>query len=100
MSQFQRLGPECKIESFYTIETQKNLIVCVRTDFARHWITAFENLTSFSKYCPCQGERASLTENDFQRGNKKKQMKEIRKLYMKDHGRDIVEKWRIEWWSI
>ena len=81
MSYFQRQRPDCKIESFYTTGTQKK-IVCFQVDgFCAHCITVFEAMGCFYHYCSCQ---EALTEEDIQRGNKKREVGQMRKQYIKE----------------
>ena len=71
MSYIQRKRPDCKIESFYTTGTQKN-IDCFKADsFCAHCNTVFEAMGRFYHYCACQEARPSLTEEDIERGIKK-----------------------------
>ena len=79
MSYFQRQRPDCKIESFYTTGTQKK-IDCFKVDgFCAHCKTVFEALGCFYHYCPCQEARPSLTEENIGRGNKNREMEQMRK---------------------
>ena len=72
MSYFQRQRPDCKIESSYTTGTQKK-IDCFKVDgFCAHCKTVFEALGCFYHYCPCEETRPSLTVEDIERGNKKR----------------------------
>ena len=67
----QRQRSDCKIESFYTTGTQKE-IDCFKVDgFCAHCNTVFEAMGCFYHYCPCQEARLSLTEEVIERGNKK-----------------------------
>ena len=54
----------------------------------------------FYHYCPCQEARPSLTEEDIERGNKKREMDQMRKQYIKEKGYNIVEMWECEWWNL
>ena len=72
MSFFQRQRPDCKIESFYITGTQKKTD-CFKVDgFCAHCNTVFEATGCFYLYCPCQEARFSLTEEDIERGNKRR----------------------------
>ena len=100
MSNFQRQRPDCKIESFYTTGTQKN-IDCFKVDvFCAHSKTVFEAMGCFYHYCPCQKTRPSLTEEDIERGNKKREMDQMRKQYIKEKRYNDVEMWECEWWNL
>ena len=83
MSSFQRQRPDCKIESFYTTGTQKK-IDCFKVDgFCAHCNTVFEAMGCFYHYCACQETRSSLTEEDIERGNRKRERDQMRKQYIK-----------------
>ena len=72
MSYLQRQRPDCIIECFHTTETQKKTD-CFRADgFCAHCNTVFEAMGCFYHYCPCQEAHPSLTEDDIERGNNKK----------------------------
>ena len=99
-SYFQRQRPDCKIESFYTTETQ-NKSDCFKVDgFCGHCNTVFEDMGCFYHYCPCQEARPSLTEEDIERGNKNREMVQMRKQYIKEKGYNVVEMWECEWWNL
>ena len=84
MSYFQRQRRDCKFESFFTTGTQKRND-CFKVDgFCAHCNTVFEAIGCFSHYCPCQEARFSLTEEDIERGNKKREMNQMRKQYIKE----------------
>ena len=73
MSYFQRTRPECEIESFLTSDRQKK-IDCLSVDgFCSHCNTVSEAMGCFYHFSPCQELRPSLTEEDIQRGSKKKE---------------------------
>ena len=100
MSYFQRQRPDCKIESFYTTGTQKK-IDCFKVDgFCAHCNTVFEAMGCFYHYCSCQEARPALTEEDIERGNKKREMDQMRKQYIKEKGYNVVEMWECEWWNL
>ena len=100
LSYFQRQRPECKIESFYTTGTQKK-IDCFKVDgFCAHCNTVFEAMGCFYHYCSCQEARPALTEEDIERGNKKREMDQMRKQYIKEKGFNVVEMWECEWWNL
>ena len=100
MSYFQRQRPDCKIESFYTTGTQKK-IDCFKLDgFCAHCKTVFEAMGCFHQYCPCQEARPALTEEDIERGNKKREMDQMRKHYIKEKGYNVVEMWECDWWNL
>ena len=51
-------------------------------------------------YCTCQEARPSLAEEDIESGNKKREMDQMRKQYIKDKGYNVVEMWEYEWWNL
>ena len=100
MSYFQRQRPDCKIESFYTTGAQKK-IDCFKADgLCAHCKTVFEAMDCFYHYCPFQETRPSLTEEDIERGLKKRGMDLMRKQYIKEKGYNVVEMWECEWWNL
>ena len=100
MSYFQRQTSECKIESFYTTGTQKK-IDCFKVDgFCAHCKTVFEATGCFYNYCPCQEARPSLTEEDIERGNRKREMDQMKKQYIKEKRYNVFEMWECEWWNL
>ena len=85
MAYIQRQRPDCKIESFYTTGTQKK-IDCFKVDgFCAHCKTVFEAMGCLYHYCPCQEARPSLAEEVIERGNKKIEMDQLRKQYIKEN---------------
>ena len=54
----------------------------------------------FNNYCPCQEARPSLIEEDIEQGNKKKEMDQMRKQYIKEKGCNVVEMWECECWNL
>ena len=79
MSYSQRQRPVCKNESLYTTGTPKKFDCFKVDDFGAHCNTVFEAMGCFYHYCPCQEARLSLTEKDNERGNKKREMDQMRK---------------------
>ena len=51
----------------------------------------------FYHFCPCQEARHSLTEEDIERGNKKREMDQMRKQYIKEKRYNVVGMWECEW---
>ena len=54
----------------------------------------------FYRYCPCQEGRPSVTEDDIERGNKKREMDQMRKQYIREKGYNVVEMSKREWWNL
>ena len=100
MSYFQRKRPECEIESFFTTGRQKK-IDCFSVDgFCSHCNTVFEAMGCFYHSCPCQELRPSLTEEDIQRGSKKRQLDALRRHCIQEKGFKVFEMWECEWWGL
>ena len=79
MSYFGRTRPECARESSFTTGRQKK-IDCFSVDgFCSHCNTVFEAMGCFYQFCPCQKLRPSLTEEDNQRGRKKRGLDALRR---------------------
>ena len=100
ISYFQRQWPDCKIESFYTTEAQKKIDCLKKDGFRAHCKTVFEVMGCFYHYCPCQRARPSLTEEDIERGLKKREMDLLRKQCIEEKGHNVVEIWECEWWNL
>ena len=100
MSYFQRTRPECEIESFFTTGRQKKIDCSTFDGFCFHCNTVFEAMGCFYHFCPCQELRASLTEEDIQRGSKKRELDELRRHYIQEKGLKVIEMWECEWWRL
>ena len=62
-------------------------------------VIVFEAMGCFFHYCSCQEAQPSLTE-DIERGNKKREMDQMRKQYIKEKGYNVVQMWECEWWNL
>ena len=93
MSFFQRQRLECKIEGFYTTGTLKTIDGFKVEGFCAHCNTVFEAMGCFYRYCPCREARPSLTEEDIERGNKKREMDQMRKQCIKEKGFNVFQMW-------
>ena len=99
MSFYQESRPECKIESFFTSGKQKK-IDCFNVDgYCDHCKTVFEAMGCYYHFCSCQKTRPSLTEQDIERGNKKREMDDMRREYIKEKGYKVEEMWECDWWE-
>ena len=54
----------------------------------------------FYHFCPCQELCPSLTEEDIQRGSKKRELDALRRHYIQEKGFNIIEMWECEWWRL
>ena len=79
--------------------TPQKKVDCISLDgFCEHCNTIFEAMGCYYHYCPCQEARPSLTEEDIQRGTKKRKMDEWRRHYVMRKGCKILK--RCEWWQL
>ena len=100
LSYFERTKPECETESFYTTGRQKK-IDCFNVDgVCSHCNTVFEAMGCFYHFSPCQELRPSLTEEDFQRGSRKRALDALRRHYIPEKGFNVIEMWECEWWRL
>ena len=97
MSYCQRTTPECEIERFCTIDRQKK-IDCFSVDrFCSLSNTVFEAMGCFYDFCRCQELRPFATEEDIQRGSKKRELDALRRHYIQKKGFKVIEMWEYEW---
>ena len=67
MSYFQRIRPECKIESNIATGIQKKIDCFSARGFRSHCNTVFEAIGCYYHYCPCQETRPCLSEKEVER---------------------------------
>ena len=100
MSYFQRTRPKCEIEVFFTTGRQKNFD-CFNVDgFCSHCNTVFGAMGCFYHFCPCQELRPSLTEEDIQRGSKKRDLEALRRRCIQDKCFKVIDLWECECWRL
>ena len=100
MSYFQRARPECDIESFFTTGRQKK-IDCFSVDrFCSHCNAVCEAMGCFYHFCPCRELCPSLTEEDIQRGSKKRELDALRRHYIQEKGFKFIEICECESWRL
>ena len=81
MSYLQSQRPECTIESYYTTGKQ-NKIDCLSVHgFCVLCDTIFEAMGCYFHFCPCQEARAGLSEEEMQRGIRKREHDESEKRF-------------------
>ena len=97
MSYFQRTRAECEIESSFTTGRQKKFDCFSVDGFCLHCNTVFEAMGWFYHFCPCQELRSSLTEEDIQRGSKRREIDALRRHYIQEKGFKVIELWECEW---
>ena len=54
----------------------------------------------FNNFCPCQEVRPSPTEEDIQRGSKKRELDALKRHYKQEKGLKVIEMWECEWWRL
>ena len=86
MSYFQRVKPQCKVQSFYSTGTQKKIDACSFDGFFGHCNTVFGVMGCYYQYCPCREARDSLTEEEVRRGIRKTELDKLRKQYIQEKG--------------
>ena len=53
----------------------------------------------YYQFCPCQEARLSLKDQDIERGNKKREMDDMRGKHIMEKGYKIEEMWECKWWE-
>ena len=100
MTYFQRTRPECEIESFFKVGRQIQIDCFSVEGFFSHCNTVFEAMGCFYHFCARQELRLSLTEEDIQRGSKKRRLDALRCHYIQEKGYKVMEMWECEWWRL
>ena len=100
MSYLQRTRPESEIESFFTTGRLKKSDCFSVDGFFSHCNTVLEAIGCFHPFCPCQELRPSLTEDDIQRGSRKKELDALRRHDLQEIGFKVIERWECEWWRL
>ena len=96
-SYFQRKRPERENESLFTTGRQKKIDCFSGDGFCSHCNTLFEALGCSYHFCPCQELRPSLTEEDIQRGSKKREIDALWRRHIQAKGFKVIEMWECEW---
>ena len=99
MSYLQSQRPNCTIESYYTTGTQKKIDCFNVNRFCAHCKTIFEPMGCYFDFCACQEARASMSEEETQKGLKKREYDELRRDYLRNKGYKVVEIWECNWWE-
>ena len=67
-------------------------IDCFSVDgFRSHCNTVFEDMGCFYHFFPCQELPPSLTEEDIQRGSKRRELDALRRHYIQEKGFKVIE---------
>ena len=90
MSYFQGIRPEEKVECFHTTGTQRKVDAYTVVGFCGRGNTVFEAIGCYYQFCPCQKYCPSLTEEEFLRGIKRRELDETRKQYIQQTGATVM----------
>ena len=99
MSHLQSQRPKCTIESYYITGKQKKVDCFSVVGFCAHCDTVFETMGFYFHFCSCQESRASLSEEEMQRGIRKREHDGLRRDYLRNKEYNIVEVWQCKWWE-
>ena len=91
----RRQRHESVIERFLTTGRQKKKNCFCVDWFCSHCNPLIEAMPCFYHFCPCQEVRPSLTEENIQRGTKKKDLQALRRDYFQEKRFTVIETW--EW---
>ena len=73
-----------KVKLRVFISGKQKKIECFNVDrYCDHCKTVFEAMGCYYHFCFCQEARPALTDQDFERGNKKREMDDLRREYKK-----------------
>ena len=76
-------------------------IDCFSVDgFCSHCNTLFETMGCFYHFCPRRELRSPLTEEDIQRGSKKKELDALKRHCIQEKGFKVIEIWECRWWRL
>ena len=73
-----------KLRAFLHLENGKKSTVFNVDGYCDHCKTVFEAMGCYYHFRSCQEARSSLTEQDIERGNKKREMDDMRREYIKE----------------
>ena len=68
--------------------------------FCSHCNTVLEAIGCFYHFCSCQEVGPSLTDQDIQRGSKKKELDALGRHYIQEKGFNVIEMWQCKWWRL
>ena len=95
LSHFQRLRPDCKIESNVTAVRQKQIDCFSVHGVCNHRNAVSEAMGCYYYYCPCQRARTSPRDADIERRVKKREQDEIR-----DTTKTFANRWDVGVWVV
>ena len=100
MSYLQRTRPECETQSFFTTGKQKKIDFFCVDKFCSHCNDVFEAMGCFYHFCPCLDLPLSLTEEDIQRGSKKRELDALRRHYIQEKALKVSKMRECQWWRL
>ena len=88
-----------KLRAFLHLEHRKK-INCFNVDgYCDHCKTVFEAMGCYYHFCSCQEAYPSLTDPKIEPGNKRREMDDMRREYIKEKGYKVEEIRECEWWE-
>ena len=91
MSYFQWVRPQCEVEGFYTTGSHKEIDAYSVGGFCEHCNTVFEIMVCYYHYSPCQETRPFPTEEEIQRGIRKRGLGKLRRQYIQVKGYSVIQ---------
>ena len=99
MSFYQETRPECIIESFHSPENQKKYDRFNVDRYCDHCKTVFEAKGCYNPFCLCQETRYSLSHEDIERRNKRREMNDLKREPIFEKVCKNGEMGICEWWQ-
>ena len=98
-SYLQSERPNCTIETYHTTGSQKKIDCFNVQGVCANCKTIFEAMGCYFHFCACQEARESMTEEEAQRGLKRRECDELRRDFLRNKGFKVVEIWEYIWWE-
>ena len=86
-----------KLRVFFTSEKQKKIDAFNVDGHCDHCKTGFEAVGCYFYFCSYQEAHPAITDQDIERGNKKREMDQMIREYIKEKGYKFEEMWECEW---
>ena len=64
--------------------------------FGSHCKTVFDGMECFYQFCACQELRPSVTGEDIKQGSKKRELDQLRRVYIREKKITVSEMWECE----
>ena len=88
------------MESFYTTGKKWKKDAYSVDGFCGHSNIMVEAMRCHYHLCLHQEARPSVTEEEIQRGIRKRELDELRKQYIQEKGYDVIEMYECDWWKM